>query len=147
MRTLLTAFAFPLTCAACSAPDQAALAKGDEALKGQMVDGQLNPVATRSVMVGIGGADSDACGALARPREELLAVHWSNDAASPIKAQASGDVWSCEVDGAWTGVVFPAHGQSTSDCNVASPVRSPREYQGPCRWGWALSADLVVTAG
>ncbi|MEQ1726252.1 MAG: hypothetical protein ABL882_10040 [Sphingopyxis sp.] len=136
-----------LALTACSGPDTAALTKGDDAFKGQIVGGQLSPTAARAVMVGTGGAETDACSALARPKGESVAVRWSNDPASPLKAQASGDIWSCEVDGAWTGVIFPASGQSTSDCNVASPVRTARDYQGPCRWGWTLSADLVVTAG
>ncbi|MEQ1509790.1 MAG: hypothetical protein ABL909_05235 [Sphingopyxis sp.] len=144
---LIFALTLVLALSACSAPDQAALAKGDDAFKGQMVDGQLRAVAARSVMVGAGGAEADACGALARPKGESANIRWSNDPASPIKAEGRGDVWACEVDGAWTGVIFPAHGQSTSDCNVASPVRTAREYQGPCRWGWTLSADLAVTAG
>jgi hypothetical protein len=118
------------------------LAKGDEAFKGQMVDGQLRPVAARSVMVGTGGREAAACGALATPKHGSLAVHWSNDPASSVKAQVTGEVWRCEGDGAWTGVIFPASGQSSDDCNVTAAVRTPREYQGPCRWGWALSADL-----
>lgn len=133
-----------LIVAACDAPDEAALAKGDEALGGQMVDGQLRPVAVRSVMVGTGGREAAACGALATPKRGALAVHWSNDPASPVKAQVEGEVWLCQSDGDWTGVIFPASAQSSDDCNVTGSVRTPREYQGPCRWGWALSTDLAA---
>ncbi|MEK6542273.1 MAG: hypothetical protein AABZ45_09165 [Pseudomonadota bacterium] len=136
-----------LIISACSAPDETALAKGDDAFKGQMVDGQLRPVAARSVMVGTGGRTAAACAALATPKSDQLAVHWSNDPSSPVKVQVEGEVWTCETDGAWTGVIFPAADQSTDDCSVTASVRTPREYQGPCRWGWALTADLAVVAG
>lgn len=144
--TLLT-LGLSLIISACSAPDETALAKGDDAFKGQMVDGQLRPVAARSVMVGAGGRTAAACGALATPKSGQLAVHWSNDPSSPVKAQVEGEVWTCETDGAWTGVIFPASGQGADDCNVTAAVRTPREYQGPCRWGWVESDTITVTAG
>ena len=133
--------------AACGSADPAANPQVDDAFHGQVVDGALQPVAARVVMVGNDGREADACGALAAPASGALTVHWSNSANSPTKAQLSGDVWACQTDGAWTGVIFPADGQSTSDCNVGSPVNTPREYQGPCRWGWVESNKITITAG
>ena len=139
--------AFSLALAGCSKGPDAALMQGDAALNGQSAGGAVQPVLSRPVKVGGGGAEADACGATAHAKAGTLAVRWSNSADGPVKAQVSGDVWSCEVDGEWTGVIFPAPGQAAEACEVASPVRDVREYQGPCRWGWVKTTDLVVTAG
>jgi len=146
--------AFALVCAslalaltACSKPDADALTQGDAALKGQTANGVTQAVASRPVKVGGGGAEANACGATAQGKAGALAVRWSNSADGPVKAQVSGHVWSCEVDGAWTGIVFPADGQAADACEVDSPVRDLREYQGPCRWGWVETKDLTLTAG
>lgn len=138
----IIALSLTLSIAACSAPDEAALAKGDEAFKGQIVEGQLRPVAARSVMVGTGGADAPACAAVVRPKGASARVRWSNDPTSPVKAEVGGELMSCERDGEWTGVIFPASGQRTDDCAVSERRRNPTDYQGPCRWGWVLSAEL-----
>lgn len=132
----------------CSGGDPRALEQSDAAFKGQAgADGAIVPVASRPVMVGQDGRDADACGSMARPRGAQLTVHWSTDAAAPAKAEITGDVYVCESDGDWSGIIFPAEGQDSGSCNVASPVRSPREYQGPCRWGWVKNAEIAVTAG
>lgn len=142
--TVIVAAALP----ACSSSDPAALAEGDAAFSGQPgADGALAPVVSRPVMVGRNGRNVNACGATATPAGERLTVHWSTDAAAPAKATVSGSLFVCQADGQWSGVVFPATGQSASDCRVSLPVTSPREYQGPCRWGWVKTSDLVVTAG
>lgn len=146
--TMIAATMALLLAAGCSGGDSRALEQGDAAFKGQAgADGTIVPVASRPVMIGQDGRDADACGAMARPRGERLTVHWSTDAAAPAKAEIGGDVYVCESDGDWSGIIFPADGQRTGSCNVASPVRSPREYQGPCRWGWVKTADIEVTAG
>ena len=136
-----------MTLSACGTADTNDIAQGDPAFKARSVDGVLQPVAARAVMVGSEGRDADACGALGSPLSDTVAVHWSNAADSPVKTDAPGEIWVCQTDGAWAGIVFPADGQSTSDCDVGSPVTSPREYQGPCRWGWVESAKIAVTAG
>ena len=44
----------------------------------------------------------------------------------------------------WTGVVFPAPGQEPDDCLVTRHLRTARDYQGPCRWGWVRNGDVVA---
>ena len=100
--------------------------------------------ASRPVIVGQGGRQASACPATAHARAGKLAVRWSNSDAGPVKAEVEGDVWVCQADGAWSGVIFPAFGQEADDCMVATPASAAREYQGPCRWGWAKTADLAV---
>ncbi len=129
---------------ACSKPNEAELAATDKALQGQVVDGQLAAVATRVVMVGGDGPRAPACATTLRPRDSAANAHWSPNRASPVKAGITGEVASCEREGGWVGVVFPAHGQDLADCLVATPVRSPREYQGPCRWGWVEASALMA---
>jgi hypothetical protein len=141
---LITALSLPLV--ACSKPDEAALAKSDAAFQGQTVDGEIRAVASRAVMVGQGGRQADACPAVATPASGKLTVHWSNTP-GPAKAEVEGEVAVCEADGSWSGIVFPAFGQALDECYTASPVSSPREYQGPCRWGWVETKDLSVVAG
>jgi hypothetical protein len=148
---LAASLALALT--ACSKPDEAALAKSDEALKGQMAGGELRAVASRPVMVGQGGAQASggrqaggrgisACAALVTiPEGTTRAVHWSN-IVGPAKAEVTGAVWRCESDGAWTGIIFPAHGQDSGDCRADERLARPREYQGPCRWGWVQTSEL-----
>jgi hypothetical protein len=143
---LAALLALTLPLAACDKPDEAALARTDAAFKGQQVDGQVQPVAARAVTVGQGGRQAGACPATARARTGKLAVRWSNSEAGPIKAEVEGDVWVCQADGDWSGVIFPAFGQETDDCMVSAPASGAREYQGPCRWGWVRTADLAVAA-
>ena len=107
----LSALTLPL--AACGKPDEAALARTDAAFQGQQADGQIQPVASRPVLVGQGGRQAAACPATAHARSGALAVRWSNSDAGPVKAQVEGDVWVCQTDGDWSGVIFPAFGQET----------------------------------
>lgn len=143
-RLTALSLAAALTLSACSeGASPADLEASDTALKGVATDGALAPVATRTVRVGLNGKDKAACGtpvALAAPVD----VRWTNSAAGPAKARISGDVAACEIDGDWSGVVFPAVGQEMDDCAVAVAVRDEREYQGPCRWGWVESAKLAA---
>lgn len=126
------AFALPaLMLAACGKPDQAALAKGDAAFKGQTVDGQLQPVVSRVVMV---GGDAPNGGCTTATTETALTVHWSASE-GPAKAELTGDYLICEQAEGWTGVVFPAFGQAVDECALTRRIPR-REYQGPCRWGW-----------
>ncbi|WP_260581539.1 hypothetical protein [Sphingopyxis sp. PET50] len=67
-----------------------------------------------------------------------------------IKAKLAGGapVSLCEAsdDDAWFGVIFPAPGGDASLCGIGRPVRTAREYQGPCRWGW-IKGGTVELAG
>lgn len=147
MKQILLIPALALTLSACGKPDEVALTKGDEAFKGQMVDGELRAVAARPVMIGEGGPRAQACArSVTLPDDAAVTVHWSN-AVGPAKATVSGEIWACEVDGAWTGVIFPAFGQGADNCRAAERLASPREYQGPCRWGWVETAVIAAAAG
>lgn len=148
IRLLTTAaIATSLMLGGCSKPDEAALAKGDAAFKGQTVDGQLQPVASQPVMVGKEGDRSDACGAVMATASGAVPVRWSPSADGPPKAEVEGNVAACDTVGEWTGIVFPAFGQELDECYVSNPVDSPREYQGPCRWGWVETRALTPVAG
>lgn len=145
----LTALALTcaLTLSACS--DGAApadLEASDAALTGVAAEGGLAPVAARAVRVGLNGKDKAACGTPVNVTG-TVDVRWSNSAEGPTKARISGTVAPCEIDGDWTGIVFPAAGQDADACAVDVSVGSVREYQGPCRWGWVESAKLTATAG
>ena len=142
----MAALAAALTLSACSEkPDAAALEKGDAALGGVEVDGALMPVQTRVVMVGKGGPDQPACSAVATPKAETLVVHWSTDDKAPPKDSQKGDFLVCDSDGdQWTGIIFPTTGASYESCSVGTRLRNPREYQGPCRWGWVKTADITI---
>ncbi len=137
-----------LSLAGCAKPDPAELAKSDAAFRGQPgAQGVTLPVASRIVMVGNDGANAPACAARARPRGASIAVHWSNDAAAPVKMQRDEEFFVCERDGDWSGIIFPATGFSMSSCATDTAVREPREYQGPCRWGWVKNAEMVAAGG
>ncbi len=144
MKQMLTGLVLisALTLAACGKPDESALAKGDAAFAGQTVDGQLQAVDSRAVMLGTSAPNSLGCTSTATPTAATLTVHWSASAEGPPKAEVEGEVAVCEADGAWTGIVFPAFGQDLDQCYVSVRLRNPREYQGPCRWGWAETAAL-----
>lgn len=130
------ALALPaLLLVACGKPDPDALAKGDAAFKGQTVDGQLQPVVSRVVMV---GGDAPRGGCTVATTETTVAVHWSTTV-GPLKAELTGDYLVCERAEGWTGIVFPAFGQAVDECALSRRI-SRREYQGPCRWGWIEGA-------
>ncbi len=143
----LSCAAAALLLAGCDKPDTQALASADAGFAGQSVNGTLDAVASRPVRIGTSGAKAPACAAMARGRNGNVAVRWSASAQAPVKARIGGDVWLCETDGGWSGVVFPASGQDASDCNVDRALRSPTEYQGPCRSGWVESRAVEPVAG
>lgn len=131
-----------LALAECNQTDQNAITSPDAAFKGQTVDGQVQPVANRAVMVGAGGAQIAACAAMMQPKNGALTVRWSNSSTGPVKAEFDSALFACEGADGWTGVVFPSAGQDSDECLVSSPARTPHEYQGPCRWGWVETSDL-----
>ena len=145
--TLGLFIALSASLSACSKPDPS-LTQGDEAFKGQMVDGVLTPVATQVVMVGKGGPTAQACTGTVTPRAGALAVRWSPTASGPAKATLASDATAkaCDTAGGWSGIVFPANGQDVDDCQLDRRLRTPREYQGPCRWGW-VETSAIKPAG
>ena len=121
------------------------LEASDVALKGVESEEGMVPIAARAVRIGLEGRNQPACAPLTT-MNGAPEVRWSNSAEGPVKTRVSGDVAACETDGDWTGIVFPAAGQDMDECAVGRTVNSPREYQGPCRWGWVESAKLATPA-
>jgi hypothetical protein len=133
--------------AACSGgADPADLVASDVAFKGVEADGGLQPVAAKAVRIGIQGKDQPACTAPVT-LATAVDVRWSDSATGPAKLRYSGELAACDASGDWVGIVFPAAGEDISDCQIGRTVNSPREYQGPCRWGWIESSSLKTPAG
>ncbi len=109
----------------------------------------------RPVRVGLSGADMDACLSLAEVRglsrtgDNYLAVRARPSRVAPEldRLTTGRQVWVCDADAVpgWTGIVYAA--EPDHDCDVGSPVPSPRAYGGPCREGWVASRYLTVIAG
>ena len=109
----------------------------------------------RPVRTGLSGADMDACLSLAEVRgldrngDNYLAVRARPSRVAPEldRLTTGRQVWICDRDAVpgWTGIVYAA--EPEQECNVGSPVPSPRAYGGPCRQGWVASRYLNVIAG
>jgi hypothetical protein len=97
-------------------------------------------IATRPINIGTEGPSLPACPSVSRVIAAGTDVYWAPDETRVTKARLAGDVRValCEAtdDDRWFGVVFPAPGGDMDLCGVGRPVRTAREYQGPCRWGW-----------
>ena len=97
-------------------------------------------IASRTVVVGSEGASLAACPSVSRVIDGGTDVYWAPDELRAIKAKlpAGARVALCQAtdDDRWFGVVFPAIGGDIDLCQIGKSVASPREYQGPCRWGW-----------
>jgi hypothetical protein len=107
------------------------------------------------VLIGRDGPEADACAVIGtvtglnRRGDNYLSVR-----ASPSVRAAERDrlrrgqqlyVCSASADENWLGVVYRRG--ALGDCGVTSPVRRPRPYGGPCRWGWVSSRYVDVNAG
>ncbi len=130
-----------LSLAACSQPapppDNAPAVAGD-------------PLASRPVKTGTEGPELPACASSSRVKPGGTDVYWAPGETRAVKAKLAGGapVSLCEAtdDDAWFGVVFAGPGDDPALCNVTRPVRSAREYQGPCRGGW-IKGGTVEIAG
>lgn len=107
----------------------------------------------RPVRIGEGGARFDACQATGRiigVGSGSLPVHNAPyDRAEQIASLAqSAQVFICtrSIDQQWLGVVVPSEDESV-DCGVSSPVRSKRNYDGPCQSGWVEGTFVKLIAG
>lgn len=139
----LSSFAslFILSLAACSKPapptDNAPQLEGE-------------PLASRAVMIGTEGPSLPACSSISRVKPDGTDVYWAPDETRAVKARLAGGarVSLCEAtdDDKWFGIVFPAPGIDASLCGVGRAVRSMREYQGPCRWGWIRGGTVQLGA-
>ncbi|HMO75147.1 MAG TPA: hypothetical protein PKD99_04515 [Sphingopyxis sp.] len=132
VRLPLSLLALPLfALAACSQPapppDNAPAVEGE-------------PLATRAVMIGTEGPSLPACSSVSRVVDGGTDVYWAPGETRAVKAKLAGGarVSLCEAtdDDAWFGVVFPPPGKDDTMCGIGKTVRSAREYQGPCNWGW-----------
>ncbi len=109
----------------------------------------------RPVRIGLAGSDMDACLSVAEVRglnrqgDNFLSVRARpSRVATALDRLGSGrQVWICDGDAApgWTGIVYAA--EPGQECNVGSPVPTPRPYAGPCRQGWVAARYLLVIAG
>ncbi|MEP2100825.1 MAG: hypothetical protein ABJP02_14595 [Parasphingorhabdus sp.] len=111
----------------------------------------------RPVRIGEGGPRFDACQAMGRVtglREADLAVLIAPfDAAERKDGLSAGQlvhICTRSHDQQWLGIVYgpmPAEGAEAIDCGVSSPVRSKRNYDGPCKSGWVESTFVKLVAG
>lgn len=51
------------------------------------------------------------------------------------------------LDQRWMGVVYTDSGRAERSCGVSAPVRSRRDYEGPCKSGWVPSAQVRMISG
>ncbi len=129
-----------------------------------------NP-AEKSVRIGLGGPRFDACQGVGRIQGlrggELDVRIAPFDAAEKKDSIKQGQqVWICSRshDQQWHGIVYddgvsaPAVGEQAGaekqptttgpgECGVSSPVRSKRNYDGPCKSGWVESTYVKLVAG
>lgn len=112
------------------------------------VDGE--PLATRAVMIGTEGPSLPACSSVSRVIDGGTDVFWAPGETRAVKAKLPGAmrVSLCEAaeNDAWFGIVFAAPGTDPDMCGIGKSVRSAREYQGPCRWGWIRGGTVRLGA-
>jgi hypothetical protein len=118
---------------------------------------QAAPPAAKPVMTGLDGAEFDACGSHGQVRglredgDNFLSVRAAPGTAAAetdrLKNGATVILCDSSKDGKWSGVVYPAAGQTAATCATSSPVPSQTAYAGPCRSGWVASTFVAVTAG
>ncbi|GAA0468009.1 hypothetical protein GCM10009096_06080 [Parasphingorhabdus litoris] len=119
----------------------------------------------RPVRIGEGGPRFDACQAMGRVTglraAELDVLISPFDAAERKDGLPAGQlvhICTRSHDQQWLGIVYDdsataepsADGTATSgslDCGVSSPVRSKRNYDGPCKSGWVESTFVKLVAG
>lgn len=116
----------------------------------------------RAVRIGEGGPRFDACQAVGRVaglRGSELDVRIApfDSAKSKDSLSEGQSVYVCtrSHDQQWLGIVYddvavPADGEGVAqraDCGVSSPVRSKRNYDGPCKSGWVESTFVKLVAG
>lgn len=170
MRTLCTAVLICFAASACSETTEVS----DE-LQGSQSD-TVNPTGRtervgaspgeRPVRIGEGGPRFAACqgvGRVADLREvELEVLIAPFDRAERKDALRVGQlvhICNRSHDQQWMGVVYappptegaPIEGKEADaeamDCGVSTPVRSKRNYDGPCKSGWVESAFVKLVAG
>lgn len=127
---------------------------------------KINP-AERLVRIGLGGPRFDACQAVGRIQglrggELDVRIAPFDAAATKDSIKQGQEVWICtrSHDQQWHGIVYDdgvagsAEGEAAGtanrgpgECGVSSPVRSKRNYDGPCKTGWVESNFVKLVAG
>lgn len=109
----------------------------------------------RVPLVGLEGAESDACPGIGRvnglePRKgwQLRVRSEANDGAEVTdELPVSTLVWLCESDEDWQGIVYPSgQFQELGDCRVSSALPRPEPYGGPCQFGWVEAKYVELVA-
>lgn len=116
----------------------------------------------RPVRIGEGGPRFDACQAVGkisglRSNELDVRIAPFDSAQSKDSLKEGHLVYICtrSIDQQWFGIVYDKASASTDgadaspriDCGVSSPVRSKRNYDGPCDSGWIESNFVKLVAG
>lgn len=114
------------------------------------------------VRIGEGGPRFAACqgtGRVANLRgtglDVLIAPFDSAERKDTLPAGQLVHICSRSLDQQWMGVVYAptasenasSEGAGATDCGVSSPVRSKRDYAGPCKSGWIESTFVKLVAG
>ena len=104
------------------------------------------PIASRAVRIGTEGSALPACPSITRVLPAGTTLYWAPGETRVAKARLGGDLslTLCEAtpDDQWFGVVIPTRDLQIGRCGVSRPVAAPREYQGPCRWGWIKGGQV-----
>lgn len=111
-----------------------------------------NPV-MRPVFYGKDGPDLDACGGVGKVSglkadgDNFLSVRALPSIKGDEMDQIKNDqqVFFCEEDGPWIGIVYDKTG--SKDCGTGSPVPEATTYVGPCDSGWVDSNYVRLIAG
>ncbi|QTD57902.1 hypothetical protein J4G78_15995 [Parasphingorhabdus cellanae] len=117
----------------------------------------------RPVRIGEGGPRFDACQAMGRVTglrqadlDVLIAPFDAAERKAGLSAGQLVHICTRSHDQQWLGIVYddtaPAEGDNpaangSQDCGVSSPVRSKRNYDGPCKSGWVESTFVKLVAG
>ena len=161
IRPLLAAFVLCFAATACSettkVSDDLAESQTDSANPTGRAPRINSDPGERPVRIGEGGPRFDACQAVGRVTglrsAELDVLVAPFDSAKRKDGLAAGRlVYICSRshDQQWLGVVYTpavAEGAATMECGVSSPVRSKRNYDGPCKSGWVESTFVKLVAG
>ena len=121
---------------------------------------QTNTVAltpgVKAVRIGEGGPAFRACASIGQvvnlspTGERYLSLRAAPfaEADEVARLDDGGRLFLCtrSLDQRWQGVIVPPADAPDSDCGVAAALAAPRDYDGPCRSGWVLSA-FVRPAG
>lgn len=166
-QTLFTAALICFTVSACSETTQVSDDLPESRSDVENPTGRTERVGAnpgeRPVRIGEGGPRFDACQAVGRVAglrsAELGVLIAPFDSAERKDSLSEGQlVYICtrSHDQQWLGIVYddaaaPAEGEEgaagPTDCGVSSPVRSKRDYDGPCKSGWVESTFVKLVAG